>query len=101
MAGWCGLIGIEWHDIASRKPIQNGYVESFNGRMSDELLNETLFLSMTHARAEIAAWAEDYNLKRPHSSLGYATPSAFTGEPNKQWLASLRPTDSVKHDVLP
>lgn len=42
MAGWCGLIGIEWPYIAPRKPIQNGYVEGFNGRMSDELLNETL-----------------------------------------------------------
>lgn len=50
---------------------------------------------MTYARAEIAAWAEDYNLERPHSSLGYATPSAFAAELNKQWLASLRPTESV------
>ncbi len=49
--------------------MQNGYVESFNGRMRHELLNETLFLSMDHARMVISAWAEDYNQERPHSSL--------------------------------
>ena len=55
---WCGEIGVEWHYIAPGKPMQNGYVESFNGRMRDELLNETLFLSLDHARVEIAAWGE-------------------------------------------
>ena len=50
------------------KPVQNGFCESFNGRMRDELLNETLFLSLAHARVEIAAWVEDYNRERPHSS---------------------------------
>lgn len=48
---WCGEIEVEWHYIAPGKPMQNGYVESFNGRMRDELLNETLFLSMAHARS--------------------------------------------------
>tara|TARA_B100001179_G_scaffold10847_1_gene7034 strand:+ start:332 stop:1147 length:816 start_codon:yes stop_codon:yes gene_type:complete len=43
---WCGEIGVEWHYIAPGRPMQNGYVESFNGRMRDELLNETLFLNM-------------------------------------------------------
>lgn len=57
--------------------MQNGYVESFNGRMRDELLNETLFLSLAHARAVVRAWADDYTTERPHSSLGYATPAAF------------------------
>ena len=65
---------MEWHYIAPGRPMQNGYVESFNGRMRDELLNETLFLSLAHARVEIAAWVEDYNRERPHSSLGYANP---------------------------
>ncbi|GAY24328.1 mobile element protein [Sphingobium fuliginis] len=92
---WCGQIGIEWHYIAPGKPMQNGYVESFNGRMRDELLNETLFLSMAHARVEIAAWVEDYNRERPHSSLGYTSPAAFAAELNKQWPASLRPTGSA------
>jgi transposase InsO family protein len=52
---WCGQIGIEWHYIAPGMPMQNGYVESFSGRMRGELLNETLFLSMPHAWVEITA----------------------------------------------
>ena len=55
----------------------------------------TLFMSMGHAREKIAAWADDYNTRRPHSSLGYATPAAFADELNKQWPASLRPTGSA------
>jgi putative transposase len=72
------------------KPTQNAFVESFNGRMRDELLNETLFMSMGHAREMIAAWTYDYNTGRPHSSLGYATPAAFAAELEKQGAASLR-----------
>jgi transposase InsO family protein len=45
--------------------MQNGYAESFNGRMRDELLNETLFMSLDHARTAISAWVEDYNQERP------------------------------------
>ncbi|WP_149036384.1 IS3 family transposase [Aurantiacibacter atlanticus] len=96
---WCGEVGVEWHYIAPGRPMQNGYVESFNGRMRDELLNETLFLSMAHARVEIAAWVEDYNRERPHSSLGYATPAAFAAELDKQWPASLRPTGSATQPI--
>ncbi len=66
---------VEWHYIASGKPMQNGYVESFNGRMRDELLNESLFFGLDHARSAIAEWADDYN----HSSLGYKTPADFAG----------------------
>ncbi len=88
----CGEIGVEWHYIAPGKPMQNGFCESFNGRMRDELLNETLFLSPAHAPVEIAAWAEDYNRERPHSSLGDATPAAFAAELDKQWPALLRPS---------
>ena len=57
--------------------MQNGYVESFNGRMRDELLNESLFFGLEHARSAIAEWAEDFNTARPHSSLGYQTPAAY------------------------
>ena len=96
---WCGEIGVEWHYIAPGKPMQNGYVESFNGRMRDELLNETLFLSLDHARVVISTWAEDYNHERPHSSLGYNTPAAFAAELDKQWPASLRPTGSAAQAI--
>ncbi len=57
--------------------MQNGFVESFNGRMRDEFLNETLFRNLTHARDLIAAWVTDYNTARPHSALGYQTPAGF------------------------
>ncbi|MBY5897083.1 IS3 family transposase [Rhizobium leguminosarum] len=70
---------VEWHYIAPGKPTQNGYVESFNGRMRDELLNESLFFGLDHARSAIAEWAEDYNHFRPHSLLGYKTPADFAG----------------------
>lgn len=68
---------VEWHYIAPGKPMQNGYVESFNGRMRDELLNESLFFGLDHARSAIAEWREDFNTARPHSSLGYQTPADF------------------------
>ena len=68
---------VEWHYIAPGKPMQNGFCESFNGRMRDELLNETLFFGLDHARTAIAEWADDYNERRPHSALGYITPAAY------------------------
>ena len=61
---WSGDVGIEWHYIAPGKPTQNGFVESFNGRMRDELLNETLFFTIGQARAILARWAYDYNTER-------------------------------------
>ena len=63
--------------------------------MRDEPLNETLFLGIDHARVEIAAWVEDCNRERPHSSLGYETPAALAAELDKQWPAPLRPADSA------
>lgn len=74
---WAQAQGVAWHYIAPGKPMQNGYVESFNGRMRDELLNETLFHGLEHARRAIAAWVEDYNTIRPHSALGYQTPAGY------------------------
>ena len=62
--------------------MQNGYIESFNGRMRDELLNESLFLNLDQARQIIAAWVADYNTRRPHSSLGYRTPAAYADDLN-------------------
>ena len=56
------------------KPQHNGFVESFIGRLRDEFLNEHLFASLRHARHLIAAWRDDYNTKRPHTSLDGLTP---------------------------
>jgi transposase InsO family protein len=77
MLAWCRDMAVEWHFIAPGKPMQNGFAESFNGRMRDELLNETLFLDLDDARTKIAAWVADYNLERPHSALAYLTPAAY------------------------
>jgi len=54
--------------------MQKGFVESFNGPMRDELLNETMFRNLAHARIVIPAWATDYNTERPHSALSYEPP---------------------------
>ena len=91
---WCGDAEITWHYIAPGRPMQNGYVESFNGRMRDELLNETLFLGLDHARCAIADWIADYNAERPHSSLGYTTPAAYAAELEKQRAARVQPVAS-------
>ena len=72
---WSQERQVEWHYIAPGKPTQNAFVESFNGRLRDECLNETLFTSLAHARAMLAAWRLDYNTVRPHSSLGYRPPA--------------------------
>jgi len=76
---WTKEHQVEWHYIAPGRPMQNGYIESFNGRMRDELLNESLFVDLDQARQLIGAWAADYNTARPHSSLGYKTPAAYAG----------------------
>jgi transposase InsO family protein len=68
---WARESQIDWHFIAPGKPMQNGFCESFNGRMRDELLNESLFFGLDHARTKIADWINDYNQRRPHSALGY------------------------------
>src|SRR4026207_2298675 len=75
---WSQETRVEWHYIAPGKPTQNAFIESFNGRLRDELLNETLFTSLARARAVLAAWKHDYNPSRPHSGLGWLTPSEFS-----------------------
>ena len=68
---------VEWRYIAPGKPQQNGFVESLNGRLRDECLNEHLFRSLPAARTIIEAWRVDYNTCRPHTCLGGLTPNAF------------------------
>lgn len=77
MLAWSQERQITWHYIAPGKPMQNGFCESFNGRMRDELLNESLFFGLDHARTRIASWIADYNEQRPHSGIGYLTPARY------------------------
>jgi putative transposase len=72
---WSQDTGIDWHYIAPGKPQQNAFIESFNGRLRDELLNEVLFTSLAHARAALAEWMIDYNTQRPHSKARLANAS--------------------------
>ena len=81
---------VEWHYIAPGKPMQNAYIESFNGRMRDELLNETLFFALADARVAIGKWVADYNTGRPHSSLAYKTPAVFAADIATGLRAALR-----------
>ena len=68
MLEWQGRTGVAWHHIAPGKPTENAFIESFNGRLRDECLNEEVFDSLAHARRVLARWRHDYNHVRPHSS---------------------------------
>lgn len=85
---WCQETKIGWHYIAPGKPQQNGFVESFNGSFRDECLNETLFSTLTEARHHINHWKEDYNVTRPHSSLGNLTPREYAHNQHLQLRAA-------------
>jgi putative transposase len=74
---WVQKVDIDWHYIAPGKPQQNGFIESFNGKLRDECLNETLFGTLRDARKTLGEWQEDYNWRRPHSALGNLTPMEF------------------------
>ena len=74
---WADEHKVAWHYIAPGKPMQNAFIESFIGRLRDELLNETLFRSLSHTRVALEAWRADYNTMRPHSGLGWITPTTY------------------------
>ena len=98
---WTTEQAIDWHYIALGKPTQNAFVESFNGRMRDELLNETLFFGLDHARRLIAAWVDDYNTTRPHSALAYQTPAAFAAKLTATGLHAALTDGSAFRPVAP
>jgi putative transposase len=75
MLEWQSKTEVAWHYIAPGKPTENAFIESFNGRLRDECLNEEVFDSLAHARRVLARWRHDYNHVRPHSSLGGLTPA--------------------------
>lgn len=95
MLRWSQERQVAWHYIAPGKPQQNAFVESFNGRLRDELLNETLFTSLAHAREALSFWRDDYNTVRPHSGLGNLTPAAYAkaSAPGSQRDGTLRYTE--------
>lgn len=76
---WAYAQGVNLHFIAPGKPVQNAFIESFNGKMRDECLNEHWFMSLREARQIIEDWRRDYNEVRPHAALANRTPKEFTG----------------------
>lgn len=77
LAAWSEQQQVRLQFIEPGKPIQNAFIESFNGRLREECLNANWFLSLADARRKITDWQQDYNHQRPHSSLGYLPPSEF------------------------
>ncbi len=77
LEAWAWHQGVKLDFIHPGKPMENGHIESFNGRLRDECLNVNQLLSLDHARRTIKAWQEDYNHHRPHGSLGHLTPMEY------------------------
>jgi putative transposase len=94
---WLDKAGVATLFIAKGSPWENGYVESFNGKLRDELLNRELFLSLEEARWVIDRWRLDYNHHRIHSSLNYQTPAAYAA----RCSSSVRPTASLQKNSGP
>jgi putative transposase len=77
MEAWAYANGVKLDFIRPGRPVQNGFIESFNGRLRDECLNSEVFFDVSDAREKIERWRRDYNCNRPHSSLGDRTPEEF------------------------
>lgn len=98
---WTADAQVDWHYIAPGKPMQNAFVESFNGRLRDEFLNETLFSSLMHARVSLEDWRRDYNTVRPHSRIGWLTPAVHASKFGPQRPGGLRSGGSAPPAVAP
>jgi putative transposase len=94
---WCLERRITTNYIQPGRPMQNGFVESFNGRFRDECLNANWFRTLFEARQKITRWRQDYNASRPHSSLAYRTPNEFAA----QWQRPSSSTTSIKQPEPP
>lgn len=92
---WCASHGLGLDYIAPGRPMQNGYIESFNGKLRDECLNLNCFRNLSDARERIEGWREHYNSNRPHSALDYLAPAQFA----EKWNAALTRTASARQPV--
>jgi putative transposase len=86
---WCYEHSVKLDFIRPGKPVENAYIESFNGRLRDECLNVNEFLSLNDARVKLEAWRRDYNEQRPHGALGKLTPSEYIRTGQKSGLPKL------------
>lgn len=99
---WAAEHDIEWHYITPGRPMENGFTESFNGRMRDEFLNQNIFSTLAEAQHLAAEWLQDYNHVRPHSSLKYLTPMEFLKrqEAAVARLSAVAPSASCRPEPL-
>ena len=95
---WLKASGVKTLYVAPGSPWENGYVESFNSRLRDELLNREIFLHIDELRYVADRWRMDYNHYRPHSSLGYMAPAAYAASCLEQGSAALRLTQDKDKD---
>jgi putative transposase len=98
---WSDETNVGWHYIAPGKPMQNAFVESFNGRLRDEFLNETLFSSLAQAWFALEQWRRDYNTVRPHSRIGWLTPAVHAAQFGPQCAKPLRIQGSAAWPIAP
>jgi len=86
---WVYQVGVKLSFIRPGKPVENAYIESFDGKFRDECLNEHWFLSLRQAKSLIEDWRVEYNTERPHSALRYLTPEQFVRAHRKQRFLTL------------
>jgi len=100
---WLQHAGVQTLFVAPGSPWENGYVESFNEKLRDELLNRELFLHLEELRYVVERWRMDYNHYRPHSSLGYTSPAAFAAScvgPDSATLRQSQHRSDVRHPLI-
>lgn len=89
MDAWAYQHAVKLNFIRPGKPVENAYIESFNGKFRDECLNDNWFMSLQQAKDIIEAWRIDYNKERPHSSLGNLTPEEFVHQEQEKFQLTL------------
>jgi putative transposase len=97
--GWAQTHGIRHILIEPGRPMQNGYIESFNGKFRDECLNEQWFETLMQARSAISAWRQDYNEVRPHSSCGRMPPAKFAEQHRQRAGDAARPSSNTTTEI--
>jgi len=96
---WLKIHNVETLHISPGSPWENGYIESFNGKLRDDVLNREVFHSVKEAKVIVENWRLEYNNHRPHSSLGYMTPAAFAASRSPAGSATLRLPDCEKKNM--
>jgi putative transposase len=94
MEAWAYRYGVQLDFIRPGRPVENSYIESFNGRLRDECLNVEVFFALADVRDKLEGWRQDYNHVRPHSSLGDQPPAVFA----RQWVITAAPAPDKHPD---